>query len=497
MLGFVENIFQFDTRGFEHGFRIVRVVVTPLAHNPDYTAVDDEHGAGSAGGHAAVQSRPFYGDAPFRRLTDGVLLGMYSSYAVGGDGAVLVKHLLELVADFVAVGEARGRPHITRYQELVILGDDTARPAPVAGGPFGNSVADFHKVFIPGWAFVNRFRHICSLPCINNNLWLNYDYVSRFVQWAIQGVTMKSSSFLTVCMNPTLQKTLVFPSLIRDTVNRTGEYRLDASGKGINVSRVLTQLGKECRHLTQLGGVLRPLFLELCARDGLEVEWVESSSPVRFCYTIIEEAEKIVTELVEESERVGEGTGERLLEAFQALVRECSTLIVSGTKAAGFPDTLIPEMVRRAKAEGRRVVLDVRGQDLLYSLPFGPDIIKPNLFEFISTFAPELVSKNSISGGEADVKKTAGKIWAELYEKYPCRLVLTRGADSVWYAEKGELAEYTFESVEPLNTVGSGDAFTAGLAAALEEGASLKDAVAAGALCGKRNAALLRPGVIR
>jgi 1-phosphofructokinase/tagatose 6-phosphate kinase len=300
---------------------------------------------------------------------------------------------------------------------------------------------------------------------------------------------MKDGSFLTVCLTPTLQKTLVFSGLVRNEVNRTGEYRLDASGKGINVSRVLTQLGKDCCHLTGLGGVLRPLFLELCGRDGIRVEWAESESPIRFCYTLLDRAEKSVTELVEESEAVGAGTGERLLEKFVKLVQESSSVIISGSKAAGFPDTLIPEMVRQAREKGRRVILDVRGHDLVNSLPYKPDVIKPNLGEFLATFAPEPVSQNNIRG-------VVERIWTGLYEKHPCSLILTRGAGSVWYAEKGELAEYVFEPVEPFNTVGSGDAFTAGLAAALEDGASLPEAVAEGARCGALNAALLRPGVI-
>jgi sugar/nucleoside kinase (ribokinase family) len=119
--------------------------------------------------------------------------------------------------------------------------------------------------------------------------------------------------------------------------------------------------------------------------------------------------------------------------------------------------------------------------------------VKPNLHEFISTFAPELFSEKNTG----TVKKRVGRLWAKLYEKYPCALVLTRGSESLWYAEKGELSEFAFKSVEPLNTTGSGDAFSAGLAAALEEGASLVDAVAEGVRCGALNAALLKPGVIR
>ena len=307
---------------------------------------------------------------------------------------------------------------------------------------------------------------------------------------------MKKPSFLAVCMNPTLQKTLVFSGLVSNTVNRTGEYRLDVSGKGINVARVLTQLGEKACHLTQLGGVFRPLFLDLCRQDGLRVEWVESSSPIRFCYTLLDKAENSVTELVEEAEMVGEGTEARLKEAFTRLISEFDTLIISGTKAAGFSGALIPDMVRIAKAKGCKLILDVCKQDLFNSLPFLPDVIKPNLYEFVSTFAPELISQNTIQGAEDEIKKKTQKIWAGLYEKYPCALALTRGAGSVWYAEKGELAEYAFTPAAALNTVGSGDAFTAGLAAALAYGASLKDAVAEGARCGALNAALLRPGVI-
>jgi len=305
---------------------------------------------------------------------------------------------------------------------------------------------------------------------------------------------MKTPAFLSVCMNPTIQKTLIFSGLVRDAVNRTAEHIVDASGKGVNVSRVLTQLGKNCCHLTQLGGAFRPFFLDLCGQDGIRVEWVESSSAIRFCYTLLDRAEGSVTELVEEAEQVSEGTGEKLLAAFSKLVADFSCVIISGSKAAGFPDSIIPEMVRLAKTEGLRVILDIRGKDLLESLPYGPDVVKPNIDEFLSTYAHGYSPKSTPPD---ELKEKVAEIWAEVYRKYPSSLVLTRGAGSVWYAEKGELAEYAFAPVAPLNTIGSGDSFTAGLAAALEDGATLGEAVIQGARCGALNAALLRPGVIR
>ena len=84
--------------------------------------------------------------------------------------------------------------------------------------------------------------------------------------------------YLAVCLNPVIQKTLVFTSLAKGEVNRTSEYRVDASGKGINVARVLGQLGRPAIHLSQLGGPTRDWFLALCAADSLNARWVDSGS---------------------------------------------------------------------------------------------------------------------------------------------------------------------------------------------------------------------------
>jgi fructose-1-phosphate kinase PfkB-like protein len=317
-------------------------------------------------------------------------------------------------------------------------------------------------------------------------------------------------SFLTVCLNPTLQKTLRFSSVIPDTVNRTGIHRLDASGKGINVSRVLTQLGKNVAHLTQLGGPMRPAFLSLCEEDSLSVEWVQSNSHIRFCYTLINDADSSITELVEEADPIEADTEERLLEKFDYLLQrrkpamhdqpetplfEC--LIVSGTKAAGFSDKVIPLMVRKAKEKGLTVILDVKGKDLTESLQYGPDIIKPNLYEFASTFTPDLVRNNDLPGDETETKEQIKTMMLNTCKKFNCRVILTRGSRKIWAADREQFFEADFQVVKPVNTIGCGDAFTAGLASALKDGAGFSEAIAEGIRFGALNAGLFRPGVIQ
>ena len=304
-------------------------------------------------------------------------------------------------------------------------------------------------------------------------------------------------SYITVSLNPTLQKTLRFSSIVPDMVNRTGIHRLDVAGKGMIVSRVLRQLGKKVTHLTPLGGVMRPLLLSLCKEDDIAVKWVESNSQIRFCYTLISDAGSSVTELIEEPEPAGEGTEEQLLEQFEALLPGKENLVISGTRAAGFSDTLIPFMVRRAKEQGLKVVLDIKGKDLLESLQYGPDIVKPNLYEFIATFAPRLIENNVLVDDETAVKEQAKDAALDICEKYACKIILTRGAQTIWAADREHFFEVAVKAVKPVNTTGSGDAFTAGLAAALGDGADFSAAIAEGIRCGALNAGCFRPGVIR
>jgi 1-phosphofructokinase/tagatose 6-phosphate kinase len=139
---------------------------------------------------------------------------------------------------------------------------------------------------------------------------------------------------------------------------------------------------------------------------------------------------------------------------------------------------------------------------LIESLQYKPYIVKPNLFEFASTFAPELVKDNDL----ADYEKARQKIRSvlpDLTKKYGCSIILTNGSRNIIAVNSADktsgekLYEVKIPAVKAVNTVGCGDAFTAGFAGALDDGASFEDAVNEGIRCGALNAGLLRPGVIK
>jgi len=300
--------------------------------------------------------------------------------------------------------------------------------------------------------------------------------------------------FLIVCLNPTIQKTIILNNLKENEVNRSSNYRTDAAGKGVNTTRILNQLGANAVHLTQSGD--RGDYLrELIERDNLNLVTAPNTSYIRTCTTLINTNNRTVTEIVEESPAVDNGTEKKIMNLYDNLLSEAENMIIAGSKASGFGDTIFPKMVKLAKTSGKTVILDYRGKDLLNSIPFKPDIIKINFPEFVSTFFPNF----SIGEHEeiSELKALVIEKMRELLNRYGIKTILTRGAMPILYIDSdAEIKEERIHPVDPINTIGCGDAVTAGIAYKLNMGENLDNAIRFGIECGSKNAALLRPGVI-
>lgn len=301
---------------------------------------------------------------------------------------------------------------------------------------------------------------------------------------------MPENKILTICLNPVMQKTIILPNLEENQVNRSNEYYADASGKGVNVTRVLTQMGEEVVHLTQLGGQFRDNFLKMTDSDGLNIQWVESGSEIRSCYTLVNQARNTATEIVEEAVPVGAATEKRIWQRFLQLVADCSIVIISGTKAAGFSNRIFPEIVRESKKQGKTVILDYRSADLLNSLRYRPDFIKPNYREFVHTFFPGAENEKNITN------RITQKM-LDLYTKFGCTTILTRGSDEILFNQANKIERIQPPQITPVNTIGCGDAFTAGFASVWNRQPQLLSAIKSGIECARKNALLIRPGVIK
>lgn len=295
--------------------------------------------------------------------------------------------------------------------------------------------------------------------------------------------------FLSVGLNPTFQRTISLNRLDKGEVNRADRTRLDIAGKGVNTTRVLSQLGASVRHLTHLGPGKERL-LKLCGQEGLELVWAETDSQIRTCITILEDESNSTTELIEPTEPVEESTVEEVRKIYAEELKIADCVILSGSKAPGYPTDLFAEFAVMARNLGITVVVDFRGDELLASMEAGLSVIKINLVEFVTTFLPGVpVSETDDTDAIEAAKAEMGRLSSE-----GCDYVITRGSRELIYARNGRVGTLNPPGIKPVNTIGSGDAFCAGLSYKLAEGASLEVAVREGARCGAVNASLLKPG---
>lgn len=302
------------------------------------------------------------------------------------------------------------------------------------------------------------------------------------------------SKVLVVCLNPTFQRTMVLPHLWEGEVNRSAEHYLDASGKGMNVARVLAQSGRRATLLTHLGGPRKQEMLQMIAKSGVNVVWADSHSPIRTCTTIINQEHGTTTELVEEPYPVEDDTEEQILAVYDGVLPESQIVVFTGTRAPGYQAGLYPKMIAWAKELGKIVLLDIKGKDLVEALQYRPDIIKPNLSEFATTFMPGMVVKEQ--DDNEGIREQVTRQMKDLFQKYGTKTILTRGNHPAWCYDGDTLFDAPVEQVRAINTIGCGDAFTAGLIDAMMENKDLQQSVAKAVHYGALNAMNIRPGSI-
>lgn len=300
------------------------------------------------------------------------------------------------------------------------------------------------------------------------------------------------SKALVVCLNPTFQKTYMFLEFHINQVNRELFHREDVSGKGVNVARILNQKGIENAILSHVGKADENKMIELCKNDDINLVYVvDEKSRVRTCSTILTKSGS-TTELVEESDSVDDCTDEKIRKLFNKEILNYDYLIISGTRSNNYKEDLYSYFVKRSKELNKFVVLDVANDDLKRCIEYKPNIIKPNLSEFMKTFYNINVLENE---NDDDCLEKVQLKMKELYDNFNITSVITRGINPIWVYEKGEFYEIPIEKAEKIvNTIGCGDTISASLVANLINNYSLKEALKNAVKDAKLNAMNIVPG---
>ena len=286
---------------------------------------------------------------------------------------------------------------------------------------------------------------------------------------------------LCIGTTPTLQRTMTFDRLTVDDVNRAAAAHEHASGKAVNVARVLHTLGVNTSVTGFAGGMRGRALIDDLARSGVPHDFVPTTTQTRLCTTLIDRATGQVTELVEESPVATQHEWSQLIARIESLLPGAKTLVLSGTLAPGAPEDFLARWLGR----GPRVIVDAKGPQLLAALGHPDCIAKLNQDEFAQTVGAAIES-------EADLLAHAGR-----HAPKNGLLIVTRGRQGA-VATTGDGRAYRAHPAEntAVSPIGSGDAFAAGLAAALTRGDDVSIALKLATACAAANVLTPYSGVL-
>ncbi|MBU5428872.1 1-phosphofructokinase [Kineothrix sp. MSJ-39] len=253
----------------------------------------------------------------------------------------------------------------------------------------------------------------------------------------------------TVTMNPSLDYLLSLPVLQAGETNRSAAERLVAGGKGINVSKMLHNLGTESTILGFAGGFTGEELCRQLTAAGLKQELLFlQNGNTRINVKLSAGQETEVNATGPQAEEAALRAFYRKLEALSA----ADYVVLSGSLLPGMPRDSYRQIMQHLQGRGVHFIVDATGETLKETLPLHPFLIKPNQRELEEIFKTEITERSQVAG----FAKRLQEMGAENV------LVSLAGEGAVCVAADGRIFDSRPPEGKVESSVGAGDSMVAG-----------------------------------
>ncbi len=281
---------------------------------------------------------------------------------------------------------------------------------------------------------------------------------------------------LTVTLNAAIDRTVAVPNFRLGRRHRAVESRTVAGGKGINVARALSLLGRPVIATGFAGGPTGTRVLEQLQEEAVLTDFTRIAAETRTNMAVIDPTSAEQTEINERGPAVSPEEIERFVERLGYLAGGASLCVLAGTLPPGTDGDLYARLVKELRERDVTVVLDAEGEAMRAGVRAGASIVTPNESEAEELVGQEFTERGDLVHALAElVRLGAGE--AAITRPDGCVAVVGEGSER-------RFLEVRTQSLEPVSTVGSGDAFLAGYVAARYDGRPPGDCLAYGVACG-------------
>ena len=255
----------------------------------------------------------------------------------------------------------------------------------------------------------------------------------------------------TFTPNPALDITWQAPDQTRGQVHRITEYSQRPGGKGLNVSRVLDQLGVPSHATGFLGGATGSVIASLMKEMTTLVtpEWVEVPFQTRRSIAMIDDTATVYNE---SGHALDPDSWKQMADLLGNHLNADDLLVVSGSLPGSSTFEVLEPVLRRVRQIGCRIILDTSGPSLVECAAWA-DVLKPNHLELLEATGASSIEEGAralIEQGPSWVCVSRGEEGMDLFSR-----------ESHWHAEAGVVLQG--------NPTGAGDACVASLARSLAQ----------------------------
>lgn len=275
----------------------------------------------------------------------------------------------------------------------------------------------------------------------------------------------------TLTVNPSIDYIVDVSNFNAGGLNRTTAEKINAGGKGINVSIVLNNLGIETCALGFVAGFTGAEIEEQLRQMHIKTDFIHikkgfSRINVKlrsFCPNAASTASTATNTAPAETEINGQGPQilpvyiEELLQKLQILQND-DTLVLAGSIPGTLPKTFYSQIMQSLQNKKINFVVDATKELLTRTLEYKPFLIKPNLQELAELFGISPGTLNSKSA-VADYAKRLQQMGAQNV------LVSLAGDGAVLVCKDGEVLQSAAPKCTLVNSVGAGDSMVAGFIA--------------------------------
>lgn len=261
----------------------------------------------------------------------------------------------------------------------------------------------------------------------------------------------------SVTLNPSIDYIVHVDKFNEGELNRSTNDYVNVGGKGIMVSKLLTNVGIDNTALGFVGGFTGTHILDWFDKEGLKHKFVTTKENTRINV-------KLKSGVESEINGIGPKITPDEQEKFLEIIRNVGpddTVIISGSSAPGLDKNIVEQIIDICKEREADFVVDTTGKALYESLSKKPLLIKPNIDEIGELFDKKFTTKEEII--------PYGKKCLELGAKF---VIVSMGGDGALFFDKDEVYYSPRVEGKLINSVGAGDSMLAGFVGSFKSGKS-------------------------